>query len=104
MRSVPPVDKQQPINRLFAAVRVNQLSRKIFRLERAQKHNPSRMERFEQYERSLDRRGTRIGELGPFVLGVRFYGGNRFGERQLEAHVSVHVAVRQVMNQLADGP
>src|SRR5882672_4281165 len=62
------------------------------------------MERFEQYERSLDRCGTRISELRPFVFRVRFYGGNRFSERQLEAHVGVHVAVRQVMNQLPHCP
>src|SRR5258708_6213219 len=100
MRPVPTVNENEPIDISLAAIRMNQLSRKILQFERAQKQNPTRMERFKQYERSLDRCRPRISELGPFVLGVRFYGGSRFGERQLEAHIGVHVAIRYVMHQL----
>ena len=59
---------------------------------------------FQQVERKADGRGFRIGEIGPHGFLVRSDCGLRLGERQAIANVAVHVAVRDVVNKLTNGP
>ena len=46
----------------------------------------------------------RVGEFGPAGFEVRLDRGDILGEREFETGEGVHVAVGDVMDQLADGP
>src|ERR1700680_130219 len=102
--AVPGVEGERFVERHHATLRMAELARPIGGGKRAEKRDPAAVERFEQGERSLDRRRFGIGKLGPtrFIIGLD--GRLVFRQREFEADVGVQVAVRQGMNQLADGP
>ena len=76
----------------------------VFGAHRSEDGVPALVEGFEEGERDLDGRLLHVGELGPAVFGVGLDGGLVLGQAELEADVGVHVAVRHVMDHLADGP
>ena len=60
------------------------------------------MQTFQQVERKVDGRRFRVGQIGPPGFIVRLDCRFRFGERQSEAHVAVQVAVRYMVDKLAE--
>jgi hypothetical protein len=72
--------------------------------EFAEHEHPALVERIEQGERGFDGSALRLGQFGPEILHVGLDGGLVFGERQLETDVRVHVAIGNVMSDLAEGP
>src|ERR1043166_2590846 len=72
--------------------------------EGAQEHDPTLMEHLEQRERSLDGCAATVGEFGPEVFFVRLDGGHFFGEGKLEAYVTIHVAVGDMVHHLPHSP
>src|SRR6185295_1753037 len=72
--------------------------------ERFQQRDPAGVKRFKQRKRHFDRRRARILELGPAVFVIRLDRWFFFCERELEPAIAVQVAVRHVMDYLANGP
>ncbi len=62
------------------------------------------MQRFEQRQRRFEGRRPGLGEARPAVLVIGTNGGLVLGQRQLAAGVGVEMAVRHVMDELADRP
>src|ERR1700688_2453203 len=70
----------------------------------SQRQVPASMQGFEQRQRRLDRRGPRLRQLHPQRLVVGTDGRLVLGQRQLAAEIGVQVAVRHMVDELADGP
>ena len=104
MLAVPFVQEQQPIDVALAAFRVNQRPRKLFLLQRSPDAVPAVVHGRQQRKRDLDRGELRIRQFGPRILIVRLDRRLVFRERQLQSHVSVQVAVRNVMHNLPYRP
>src|SRR5665213_1424174 len=62
------------------------------------------MKKFQQRQRDVHRRFARIRKFGPQRLLVWLHGWFLFGERKLQPHIRIHVAVRKVMRHLTHGP
>jgi hypothetical protein len=103
--AVPRVAGQRDGERDLAAVlRVQVATGEVVVAERAQQRRPATVERVEELERDLDRSGRDVPQLGPAGLVVGLYRRRLFGERELEPHVAVEVAVGEMVDDLADGP
>ena len=61
------------------------------------------MEAFEEVERGLDWKMA-VGQLRKRVLVIRLDGRSLFRQRELHAKEPVHVAIRDVMHELAHRP
>ena len=101
---VPGIKPYVLIQAHSAKLRVLERARKIVIRERAKQHHPSVVERFSQRERGFKGRALRIVKLSPSVFLIRLDSRLIFGQSQLEAYITVKVAVGQVMNYLPDGP
>lgn len=62
------------------------------------------MQGFEQHQRGLHGRRTRIVKVRPALLIVRLNERFLFGQCQFKSNVAVQVTVGQVMHHLPDGP
>ncbi len=62
------------------------------------------MERRRESQARVDGGGAGVGELGPELLVVGLDGGPILGEGEADADVGIHVAVGDVVDELADGP
>lgn len=65
---------------------------------------PARMQSLDEAEGRFNERGGAVFKLNPAILIVRFDRRFLFGECELAADEGVHVAVRNVMDNLADLP
>ncbi len=72
--------------------------------EGTQQDDPALVERVNEVQRQGDRSGTGVGEIRPerFVIGRD--GGPVFGEGEAHADTGIHVAVGDVVHELANGP
>ena len=105
MLPVPGIERQPLIQRdlaLLLGVEIRPLP--LPRADLLQDQNPTPVEGVQKIERQPHRRGPRVAQLGPPRLLVRPDGGARLGERELEAGVGVEMAVRNVVDDLANGP
>lgn len=75
----------------------------VFR-EGAQQEHPAVVQGVEETERELGGRGEGVGEFGPELFVVGLDGGPVLGEGEADADDRVHVAVGDVVDELADGP
>src|SRR5215471_15919340 len=73
-------------------------------VEVPQHQYPALMKRVEQSKRNLCFGLPCFGQFGPAILKIWFDGWFFFSQRKLEADVRIHVAVRDVMDDLAHGP
>src|ERR1700690_715333 len=69
----------------------------------SQNPHPAAIQPLQHYERAFDGL-ARIGQLRPPILHVGLDGRPVFGQRELESHVRVHVAVGEVMDHLPNRP
>src|SRR5580658_5868409 len=104
MPAVPGILRQQKIHRRRAPLRMAEPARPIGGAERAQENHPALVEIVDQHKGRLDRRRLGISKFSPQGFFVGLDGGLVFRERELEARQGVHVAVGDVVDQLADGP
>jgi hypothetical protein len=104
MLAVPGVLREQEIHGLRAPSGMAEFAGELLRCERAEKDYPARMEIVDQCERRFDRRGFSVRKLGPQIFVIGLDGGLVLGERELEAREGVHVAVADVVYELADSP
>src|SRR6266849_8925141 len=102
--AMPGVVVNHVVERHRSHCRMPQPPGKILGPQRSQQYIPAMVERFEQCERNLERRVARVLQVRPKSLVVRPYRWFILGEGKLESHVRVHVAVRNVMDDLPDGP
>jgi hypothetical protein len=72
--------------------------------EGLEEHDPAGVEGFDELERPLDGGAGGVVEGGPGLLVIGLDGGPVFGEGEANAGDGVHVAVGDVMDELADGP
>ncbi len=100
---VPGVEQCGTFDALRSVFGMNEGALPLFGLERLQEHHPARMQRLDELERPLDG-GDRVMEVSPGTLVVGRDGGIVFGECEAHANEGVHVAVGDVVNELADGP
>ncbi len=70
----------------------------------AKEEHPAIMQGVEEAERVLGGSCKGVVQFGPELLIVGLDGGPILGERQADADVCVHVAVGDVVDELADGP
>ncbi len=68
-----------------------------------EEHDPAGVEGFDEFEGPLDGRGG-VVQGGPGLLVVGLDGGPVLGEGEANADDGVHVAVGDVVDELADGP
>ena len=102
--AVPGVERKILVERYFLVVfGVKEFALPVGGLERAQEDDPALVQGVEKIEGWGDGR-FRVGEFGPAGFEVGLDGWYVLGEREFEASESVHVAVGNVMDQLADGP
>src|SRR5712691_7483477 len=76
----------------------------VLRFQQAQQAHPPVMQRVEQGQRNLQRRGLDVGCGGPAIFLVGLDDGSIFGQREFEADVGVHVALGNVVGDLAHRP
>src|SRR6185369_4216808 len=104
MPAMPGVEAEHAVESDPAVVGVEKRTLEVLRGHRPQHGVPAVVERLEEKQRHFDRRSPRVGELGPAVLFIRLDRRLVLGQRQLEADVGVHMAVRHVVDDLPDGP
>jgi hypothetical protein len=101
--AVPSIDEGSEFNRLRAVFGVAEAALPLGVIEGLEEHDPAGVEGFDELERPLDRGGGVMkGSPGFFVVG--FDGGPIFGEGETNADEGVHVAVGDMVDELADGP
>src|SRR5215831_15987250 len=76
----------------------------LFRSESPQQPHPAIVQGVEKCERDVHRSCLRVGEFSPGALGVGLDRRIVFGQREFESHVSIQMAVGDMMRDLADGP
>src|SRR5258708_3863612 len=76
----------------------------IFRTKRPQQPHPAAVQGIEQRQRNLDRSILRIAKLRPAIFCIGLDRRLVFGQRQLETHVRVHMAIRNMVRDLPDSP
>src|SRR6266849_9911294 len=101
--AVPLVNEQQPIDGALAMLGVDERPGEVLGFQGAPETVPAIVQGVEKGLRNRDWSGFGVDELCPAGFFVRADGGLVFGERQAQADVGVHVAVRDVMDDLADG-
>ena len=104
MLAVPGVECQGLIEVHGAQLGMAEHARPIARRDRAEQRDPSLVQIFKQRERCFHGSCRRVAKLGPARFFIGLDGGHIFGEREFESHVGVHVAVGNVMRELANGP
>jgi hypothetical protein len=72
--------------------------------ERAEEEHPAVVQGIEETERELGGRSAGVVELGPEFLIVAFDDGPILSEGEAGADAGIHVAVGNVVDELADGP
>ena len=100
---VPGVEQRSNFYGLASAFRVNEGAPPLLGLKRLQQYDPARMQRFDELERPLDG-GDRVMQIGPGGFVVGHDGGIVFRQCEANADEGVHVAVGNVVDELADGP
>jgi len=89
-----PVVEGQYVGKILAAHRrMNIAFLKILVGERFQQAHPADVQGFDQHQRNVYGKPT-VCQISPHDFIVRLDGGPIFGERQLEAHVGVSMAIR----------
>jgi hypothetical protein len=101
---VPVVEGDGLGDRLAAVFRMGVAALPLFFGEGTQQDYPTVVQCVEETKREVGRSGAGIGQLGPEFLVVRLDGGPVLGEREADADAGVHVAVGDVMDELADSP
>jgi hypothetical protein len=76
----------------------------LIRGERTPEPNPPIMKCIEQREGHIDGTGLCVRQLRPEIFVIRFNGWLLFGERETKTDVRIEVAVRDMVNNLANGP
>lgn len=79
-------------------------SRPIFLIHRSQEAHPSIVQCLDEPQRVIDRCAPSVVEFCPPVLQIGFDPRHVFGECQAKAYVGIRMAVRNVMNDLAQRP
>jgi len=102
--AVPGVESGGFSEGLAAVFRMNITTLPLIALQGSEKQDPAGVQAFENLKRKIDGSGPSIGKIGPELLVVRFDGGPVLGEGEAHADVRVHMAVGEMVNQLADGP
>jgi hypothetical protein len=101
---VPVVEGDGFGDGLAAVFRVDIAALPLVLGESAQEDDPAVVEGVEETEREVRRSGAGVGQLGPEFLVVGLDGGPILGEREADADAGIHVAVGDVMDELADSP
>src|SRR5260221_7413786 len=104
MAAVPGVEKEQPIHGARAVLGMNEHTAKLIGGQRAPETKAAVMQGVEQGQRNFDRSCFCVGQMRPAILIVGLDGRLFFGERETQTDVGVEVAVRNVMDNLPDGP
>ena len=102
--AVPCVEQGVHVEGHGPTLGVLEAAAELLRGEGLQEHDPAGVEAFDELERPLDWGGAGIVQLGPGFLVVGHDGRPVFGEREAGADGGVGVGVRDVMDELADGP
>src|SRR5215469_4168498 len=102
--AMPGVEEQHPVERSHTMVGVPEGTRKFLRLYGAEKDYPAFVQWFEQPQRNVDRRTRRVFQFCPSTFLVWLDGRLCFGQCQATTHVGIHVAVRDVVNNLPHRP
>ena len=104
MPPVPGIQRGGLVEIHKPEIRMAKSARPFFLGERPKHQNPALMQSVEQRQRDVHWPAPPILELRPSRFVVRLDGRLVFGEREFEAHVTVHVAVRDVVHHLARRP
>src|ERR1700733_12214417 len=104
MASVPGVEHEIFFKTYFAKLGMAEGASPVFRLQRAQKANPPRVQGIEQGQGNFNGSGLRVAELRPEVFGVGLDCGGILGKGELEANVGVQMAVGNMVRDLAQRP
>src|ERR1700686_1409917 len=70
----------------------------VIGFERAEEPRPARVQAFQQHHRNLYGRGENVGQKGPAVFRVGLDRRHFLCQRQLEADVSIKMAVRYMVH------
>jgi hypothetical protein len=104
MAAVPGVEEEQPVDGARAVIGMDQDATELIGGERTPEADPAVMQSLEESEGDVDRAGFRIEKLRPAIFVIGLDRGLVFGEGETMADVGVHMAVGDVVDDLADGP
>src|SRR5581483_7538774 len=104
MPPMPCVEGQVFIERIDAALWMIERAREVRGPHGPQQRYQPCMHGFQEIERGVYVEFLRVGRRGPKILIVRFNGWLLFRERQFEPDERIHVAVREVMDNLPHRP
>src|SRR6266403_2425948 len=104
MSPVPFVEEEQPIQAACAMLRVNEHSCELPLFHGTPETIPAIVHGAEERERNFNGSRLRVGQICPGLLVVRFNCWFFFRKRELQSHISVQVAVRNVVDHLAHSP
>lgn len=100
---VPGVEEGGALYGVCAALRVDEGALPLGVREGLEEHDPAGMEGLDEFERPLCG-GDGVMEIGPCVFVVAGDGGGVFCEGETDAEDGVHMAVSDVVDELAEGP
>jgi hypothetical protein len=101
--AVPCIDQRRDSDGLWTVFRMAEAAMPLRIVQRLEHHDPAGVKRFDQFEGPLDR-GDGIVQRRPGLLVVGLDGWPILGEGQPGTDEGVHVAVGDVVDDLADGP
>jgi hypothetical protein len=105
MPAVPRVIAQRrPEADGLAGFRVNKNTGKLFTGHGSQQLAPAGMHSIKERQWFFDVSSARIDQRGPSSFIVGLNGWPIFGQRPLEANVTIHMAIGQMMNDLPNRP
>src|SRR5688572_4120879 len=103
--TVPRIEREQLLERhARGMLGMDEAAGEVLGGHGAQQRNPALVQRLEQAERDVDRRRARVGEARPLGLVVGNDRRTVLGQGEAEPRGGVHVAVRDVVGDLAHGP
>src|SRR5918999_122615 len=83
---------------------MGEIPAEVRRPQLPEQQDPALVQGIEQSERQLHRGGPCVRQLGPACLLVWSYRGLVLSQRELDASVCVEMAVRNMVDHLANGP
>ena len=102
--AVPGILKEYPVHCERPVIGMDEHAAELIRGERTPEPNPPIMKSIEKREGRIDGTGLCVRQLRPETFVIRFNGWLLFGEREAKTDVRIEVAVRNVVNDLANGP
>src|SRR5579871_2988194 len=104
MLAVPGIVSEILIEANRATLGMMEGAKKVALAHGFEQPHPTAVKPLQQAQGGLDGHGGRVRKTGPEHFIVWFDRRRLLGKRQLEAHVGVHVAIGQMMNDLPGSP